>query len=394
MQKRAIHKRKLHALDGHKLKPQASKYRVWDTFQHGLVLQVQSTGYRAYKLVYRYRGRPRWLTIGRANAISLADARKIAAELMLQVLNGKDPAAERRASRHLTAFSKVHSRYLEEYAKRENKSWSQADALIRRFALPVWGDLDASTITRTDVRALLNKIDGRGMYNLVRASVSAVFSWAVGQDILTNNPVRGIECREIKSRERVLSDTEVSLFWLEFCKAGLQGTALQTLLLTGQRPGEVANMRWEHIQDGWWTLPGAPDPGKWPGTKSAQTHRVWLPTRVREMLEGLGIETSGFVFEKPRLDAVMRDVCRRLNVPRATPHDLRRTFSTTVTSLGFGRDALNRVTNHKEGGIASVYDRYQYADENKRILETVANRLLTLAEGTPSTNVVAFTLSI
>jgi hypothetical protein len=77
-------------------------------------------------------------------------------------------------------------------------------------------------------------------------------------------------------------------------------------------------------------------------------------------------------------------------VPRATPHDLRRTFSTTVTSLGFGTGAMNRVTNHKEGGIASVYDRHQYADENKRVMESVASRLLALAEGTVTANVLTF----
>ena len=43
---------------------------------------------------------------------------------------------------------------------------------------------------------------------------------------------------------------------------------------------------------------------------------------------------------------------------------------------------MNRVQNHAEGGIASVYDRHQYADENKRIMETVATRLIALAEGT------------
>jgi hypothetical protein len=42
---------------------------------------------------------------------------------------------------------------------------------------------------------------------------------------------------------------------------------------------------------------------------------------------------------------------------------------------------LNRVTNHREGGIASVYDRHGYADENKRVMETVASRIITLAEG-------------
>jgi len=77
-----------------------------------------------------------------------------------------------------------------------------------------------------------------------------------------------------------------------------------------------------------------------------------------------------------------RDICRRLGVnEKAKPHDLRRTFSSRVTGLGFGRDAMNRVTNHKEGGIADVYDRHEYAEENRRIMESVATRILALAEG-------------
>ena len=75
----------------------------------------------------------------------------------------------------------------------------------------------------------------------------------------------------------------------------------------------------------------------------------------------------------------MRDICAGLGVKeKVTPHDLRRTFSTTVTSLAFGRDAMNRVTNHKEGGIASVYDRHKYRPENKKIMEAVAAHILRL----------------
>ena len=40
---------------------------------------------------------------------------------------------------------------------------------------------------------------------------------------------------------------------------------------------------------------------------------------------------------------------------------------------------MNRIQNHIEGGIASVYDRHQYAEENKRIMEAVAERILSLA---------------
>jgi hypothetical protein len=76
-------------------------------------------------------------------------------------------------------------------------------------------------------------------------------------------------------------------------------------------------------------------------------------------------------------------------VPRATPHDLRRTHGTTITSLGFGRDALNRIQNHREGGIADVYDQHKYAEENKRVMEAVANRIMALALGsTGPSNVV------
>ena len=82
------------------------------------------------------------------------------------------------------------------------------------------------------------------------------------------------------------------------------------------------------------------------------------------------------------MDGEMRDICATLGVTnKVTPHDLRRTFSSTVTELGFGRDAMNRVTNHKEGGIADVYDRHEYKPENKKIMETVARHIVTVAEG-------------
>jgi len=69
-------------------------------------------------------------------------------------------------------------------------------------------------------------------------------------------------------------------------------------------------------------------------------------------------------------------------------HDLRRTFSSTVTKLGFGREAMNRLTNHKEGGIGDVYDRAEYGTVNRKIWEAVGDHLLALAEGRDSGCVV------
>jgi integrase len=365
---------------------------VWDTLQRGLALQVQPSGYRAFKFIYQHSCRSRWYHIGAADAIGLADARKKAAELMLEVLNGKDPAAERRA-RHqsTTTFGTLASRYVEEHAKRKNKSYRQADTLIRRYVLPVWAELDASAITRSDVRSLLGKINGPVLANQVLASASAIFTWATRQELLATNPCKGIERHETQSRERVLSDTEVPLFWKVFGEAGIPGLALKVLLLTGQRPGEIAHMRREHIIDGWWELPGQPSDG-WPGTKNGGSHRVRLSEPVRDLIAGLdcGEDSAGYVFgPSTDLSGTMRSICKQLGVVSPVkPHDLRRSFSTTCTSLGFGRDCMDRLTNHTTKNISSVYDRYAYGTENMRAWEAVAAKLLMLAEGKATSNVV------
>src|SRR2546430_5188905 len=396
--KHPARKRRLTELAVRKLKPASAPYLIWDTLQRGLAIRVQPTGARAWKAIYSYHGRPRWLHLGDAGASGLADARTLAAEAMLAVARGKDPAAEKRAERGAGTFAELAERYVEQYAKRRNKSWAQSDYLVRRYLLPRWGKLQASTITRGDVRTLLAKIEAPVLANQVLAAASAIFSWAVKQEIVAANPCRGIERNDTRSRERVLSESEVPRFWTAFDDAGLViSTALKMILLTGQRPGEICHMRREHVVDGWWQMPGEPVPALgWPGTKNGESHRIWLPTPVRALLDELDdAATTGFVFPAARgrraiwgLDAAMRAACKKLKVERATPHDLRRTHGSTITALGFGRDAMNRIQNHKEGGIASVYDRHGYAEETKRIMDALAARLMALVEGAPAGNVL------
>jgi integrase len=396
--KRAASKRRLTELFVRKLKPKARAFLVWDLLQRGLVIRVQPSGGKAWKCIYSYHGRPRWLHLGDVSAIGLADARTLAAEAMLAVARGKDPAAEKRAERGAGTFADLAERYVELHAKRHNKSWPQADALVRRHALPRWGKLQAASITRADVRQMMTRIEAPITANQTLAAVSAIFTWATKQEILGTNPCRSVDRNATRSRERVLADSEVPKFWAAFDDAGglVASSALKMILLSGQRPGEVAHMRREHIVDGWWEMPGEPVPALgWPGTKNGASHRMWLPTAVVALLTELDDEaTEGFAFAGPRgrpvdgLDAAMRAICAKLKVERATPHDLRRTHGSTITALGFGRDAMNRIQNHKEGGIASVYDRHGYAEETKRVMEAVANKIMALVKGAPAGKVV------
>jgi integrase len=381
-------RRKLSEIYIRNLKPRDRAFCTWDTHQRGLCVLTQPSGHKSWKCVYHFNGRPRWYHLGAVAAIGLADARKLASKVMFEVASGRDPLAERQAERGKGTFAELATRYLEQHAKKTNRSWPQAAALVERNLLPHWGALQAADISRADVRAMMARIQAPITANQSLAAASAIFSWAMREDLLKVNPCAKVERNATVSRERVLSDTEVPLFWSALDHADPRAAALKFLLLVGQRPGEVAHMRHEHIVDGWWTMPGEPVPSLgWGGTKNGVSHRVWLPQAARELLGDDGMRT-GFVFSTSRgraavngLAELMRQLCKTLGVERATPHDLRRTHGTAITRLGFGRDAMNRVQNHKEGGVTDIYDRHQYETENKRVMEAVAAHFMALAEG-------------
>jgi integrase len=393
--KRAADKRRLTELTIQKAKPKkGAAYLIWDTRQHGLAMRVQPSGAKAWKVIYSRHGKPRWLHLGRADAggLGLADARKLAARAMLRVAEGFDPAAERRAQRDSGSFGELCDRYLE-HAKRVNKSWRQARALLERHALPRWSKLQAASLTRADVRGLMAKITATAPVaaNQVLASISAVFTWATKQELLPANPARGVDRNVTRSRERVLSESELPVFWkaLDDLDDPVRAATLRAILLTGQRPGEIARMRREHLDGIWWTLPGEAQPEiGWLGTKNKSTHRIPLSQPVQKIIaEGGGNGTTGFIFAgarggaAERLDEAMRALSKRLGIAPVRPHDLRRTWATTAASLGVGRQAIDRILNHADRSVGSIYDRHGYGPEDQRIMEMVAARIMALVEG-------------
>jgi integrase len=374
-----------------------------DTKVPGLRINVYASGKKVWYFVYSRWGRkvPYW--IGDYTAVGLADARKEAKRLALEVAMGRDPQADRRATRTADTFARVYERYLEEYAKRFNKKWEYTDKnYIRRFVLPLWADRPITSITRKDVRALHASIsrDRPITANMIVGAASAVFSWAIKQEIVTANPCKLIDMNPTNERDRVLSDSEIALFMKEFDQLGLvEGTALKLMLLTGQRGNEIRHMRWEHIRDGWWEMPGKPDPNLgWPGTKTGVSNRVWLPAEARKLIANLrdGNPTAGYVFKTNRgrpviaLSKFTLAINKRLEIAVPfTAHDLRRTFASRVTGCGFRGEDADRLLNHAMPRISRTYNRHDYADRDKQIFETVANHIMNLVSGRRDDNVVA-----
>jgi hypothetical protein len=95
-----------------KAQPQDRAFLVWDAKQHGLALRIQPTGARSWKCVYSFRGRPRWLHLGDAQAIGLADAREKARLCRDLLARGLDPRAEMRRSPGVSTERRVAQKAL------------------------------------------------------------------------------------------------------------------------------------------------------------------------------------------------------------------------------------------------------------------------------------------
>ena len=101
-------------------------------------------------------------------------------------------------------------------------------------------------LTRREIAArLLELKDASGSVaaNRARASLSALFTWAIQQGLADVNPVTGTAKNEERPRERVLTMDELREVWAATAEPGIYNAAVRVLMLTGQRKGEVGGMR-------------------------------------------------------------------------------------------------------------------------------------------------------
>src|SRR6516162_279437 len=97
------------------------RFVVWDETLRGFGVEVHRvTSSKVWKYVYNFRGRTRWITLGRVGVLDAAEARKRAMRLAVAVLDGLDPAQERQAEKRADTFARLMERYVNEHCKRHN----------------------------------------------------------------------------------------------------------------------------------------------------------------------------------------------------------------------------------------------------------------------------------
>ena len=391
-----------------KLTPPASgQIEVWDTKLPGFGVRITSKGTRSFVLVYRHLGRPRRLTIGRYPTLGLAQARELANDALVEVRRGNDPQGDRRqeleaaTAKRSMIFSTILAEYVETHIKRRNKASTakETERILRADFERCWAKIPIDEITRATVRTRLEEILGKGRpsaANHAFAAIRGFFNWCVREGHLEVSPCFGLNApAKHVTRDRVLSDEELAQVWNGAAQVGWPfGAIVHLLILTGQRRGEVAAMRWQDFDFklGLWSLPAEL-------TKSNRAHTVPLTSRTSTLLLSHPRMHETWVFPaRGDIDRPFRGFNKarnrldeRVAVRRWTLHDLRRTTATGLARLKVPPHIVEKLLNHSSGtlgGVAGVYNRFGYLDEMREALEMWELHLLETISPKPGSEIV------
>jgi integrase len=203
----------------------------------------------------------------------------------------------------------------------------------------------------------------------------------------TNPAIRLPKAVEEVSRERVLSAAELGAIWNALFDGeghAVYSQILALLALTGCRVSEIASLRREDIDLDAGTIKIAK--GK---TKDA-ARELPVGDTARAMLVKIAksADPNGPLFSAPGGGAIdvptvgkaARRLCARLQYPRWTPHDLRRTLISELHEAGFGEGIIRRLAGHTAKDVHdSVYDRSKRLESIRKALEHYENHILDCA---------------
>jgi integrase len=370
------------------LETEKSQETFWDDSLHGFGVRVSGTSSRK-SFILRYRGRngkrPR-LTIGTYPAISLADARDTARELLVEAARGNDPADARKKHRTGDTFADLAQLYLERHAKVKKRSWREDERKLDKDLLPRWGSWKAVDVKRADVLEMLDEIVDRGApitANRTLALVSKIYNFGMARGIIEANPAALVPPPgKEESRQRVLTEEEICVLWQAFDTESLLTAATFKLrLLTAQRGIEVLSMRWEDLDGDWWEIPAEV-------AKNGLVHRIPLSPQALEVLDSIRPLSEGkWIFPSPTGHGHMHYIHKAVERLRGAtnidwnPHDLRRTAATYMTRLGAQRLTVSKILNHADESVTAVYDRNAYQPEKRQALTAWANRVEQIVTG-------------
>ena len=370
----------------------------------GLALQVLPTGGRTWILRVVIAGRRRDMGLGGFPEVGLAQARAKAAELREQIRAGRNPLAEVQAARSALraaalksmTFRQASERYIEDH----RPSWSnpkhaaQWENTLVQYAYKTVGELDVNDVSVAHILKILEQpVGNEGKLweartetaSRLRGRMEKVLDWAKGRGLrIGDNPAawrgnleamlpRATKLQKIEHHPAVSLD-QLGSFMIELRKRdGIAARALEFVILTAARSGEVRGMTWNEVDEssGTWIIPAE-------RMKARKEHRIPLPTAARDLLENLPrVEGSDLVFCAPRggklSDMALTSVMRRMNRTEV-PHGFRSTFRDWAAErTNYPRDLAEMALAHAIGSaVEAAYRRGDMLQKRREMMESWA----------------------
>jgi integrase len=369
----------------------------------GVRLRKGANGVRkTYRIQYRVGSIQRSKHLD-CRQVALEDARKVARQLFAKAHLGVDPGAERAKARTADAAAKltlgsVADRYMavkQHALQRGEYSESTFEATVRYFDVHwrPFRDRPIDSIKRAEIAARLQELTteyGRSAAAKARYTLSALYTWAMGEGLCEVNPVVATNNPEagVMPRERVLSDGELKAVFA-VCADDDCGNIVKLLTFTGCRRDEIAALRWNEIDldTGVLTIPAK-------RVKNRRTLTLRLPEPALKILRSVARRDGPCVFGDPRhgftgwstakrkLDARLAAGGKQLS--HWTLHDLRRTMRTGLGRLHVPPHVAELAINHTKTTIVATYDKYRYEAEVAAALAKWAEHMMAIVEGRKS----------
>lgn len=402
------------------LKPGEKAYQEAD--EGGLFVEVMPGGAKVWRLRYRIGGRgskQEKVSLGDYPAYSLADARawreackvlakrglspmalkrgdpipddsapevKEVAQAFLKnwcwraVEKAKAKEAEALAGDTVEAFAR---HWFTEIAEPANSNPRTIKRVLEKDVIPAIGAKQISDVTVSDVLVITDKIKARGADQMAlqtRNVLKRLFAYAIAREKATFNPAAAVEAKFIasaKSRDVALTSDELGRLLRAIYQSSMKRAhklALHLLILCMIRKSELIEAKWDEIdfEKAEWSIPGE-------RMKKDKPHLVPLSRQAVAMFEELKGLASGSDWIFPSRGTLNQPIAKStLNVAVRTLehdvqdfviHDFRRTASTHLHEAGFNSDWIEKALAHETKGIRGVYNRAQYAEQRREMLQ-------------------------
>ena len=398
-------------VSGFKCPPDKKQAFMWDVTAPGLGLRATPAGKPAYVFQSVYQGKDLRITIGSPAAWSIPDAQAKARELQRLIDEGKDPRDLKREAIAAVEAKRQQEQEREQADKVAAVTVGEAWAAYVAERTPHWGDLhrkDHERLTRAGGETSKRGTRGRGVTiagplhpllglalrdltapvieawaareaqtrptaaRLAWRLLKAFLGWCAEQPeyapvLPSVNPAKTKKAREALGKAKAKDDSllkEQLPAWFAAVRSIGNPTVaayLQTLLLTGARPGEVLAMRWDDLNTQWRGLTIR--------DKVEGERVIPLTPYVHHLLAALP-RRNEFVFASSRNENTPLTepnhahdkACKVAAIDALTLHGLRRSFGTLSEWLEIPSGVVAQIQGHKPSATAEKHYRVRPLD--------------------------------